>query len=85
MRFSAETHFSGPLKDSQDLQVKEEETCLYVSPSDNQRRLHALYKSQLGTLLSSMENRYVLFKSVKTVGAEHLTGSNSLHLGAALA
>lgn len=85
MRFVAEMRFSGPLKDSQDLQVKEEETCLYVSPGDNQRWLHALYKSQLGTLLSSTENPYVLFQSAKSVGAEHLTRSNSVHLGAALA
>lgn len=56
LRFIAEMYFSGPLKDSQDLQVKEEEICLYVSLGDNQRQLHALYKSQLGSLLSSMEN-----------------------------
>lgn len=78
-------YFSDPLKDSQDLQVKEEEICLYLSLCDNQRQLHALYKSHLGTLLSSMENLYVLFKSAKTVGAEYLTRSNSLNLHTALA
>lgn len=31
LRFIAEMYFSGPLKDSQDLQVKEEEICLCLT------------------------------------------------------
>lgn len=54
LRFIAEMYFSGSLKGSRDLKVKEE-ICLYVSLCENQRQLHALYKSQLGTLLSSKE------------------------------
>lgn len=56
LRFIAEMCFSSPLKDSKDLQVKAEEICLCVSFCDNQRQLHALCKSQLGTLLSSMKH-----------------------------
>lgn len=45
LRFIAEMYFSVSLWKTQDLQVKEEEICLYVSLCDNQRQLHALYKS----------------------------------------
>lgn len=55
LRFVAEMYFSGSLKDSRDLKVKKE-ICLYVSLCENQRQLHALYKSQLGMLLSSKES-----------------------------
>lgn len=54
LRFIAEMYFLGSLEDSRDLKVKEE-ICLYVSLFENQRQLHALYKSQLGTLVSSKE------------------------------
>lgn len=54
LKFIAERYFPGPLKDSKNLQGKEKSVS--VSLCDNQRQLRALYTSQLGTFLSSMEN-----------------------------